>query len=232
MKKCILILGLSALLVYALIGCSKSGNEDVVQLLPGNLERVGVTYWHSGKETKWEIEHEEMADWKSWVDGLSLKQKSFEEGHTPGDSDGGKSYDFHLNDGETSFSYIITGRNSYILFDGEWYFVSNPKEPPFENGDKEKYAKTPMIMVNGKLYYGTGRENTIEGRCGTMDGEINSTVSSSQVPTKDNQSNFGSGFGYQFGGSETIEVYMDDRWIVFEHISDNDSTIHKIPLRE
>ena len=44
-------------------------------------------------------------------------------------------------------------------------------------------------MVDGKLYYDTGKESTISGRCGVMDGEITSTVDGSEIPTKDNQSN-------------------------------------------
>ena len=47
-----------------------------------------------------------------------------------------------------------------------------------------------MVMVDGKLYHDTGKESTISGRCGVMDGEITSTVDGSEIPTKDNQSNF------------------------------------------
>lgn len=82
------------------------------------------------------------------------------------------------------------------------------------------HDRIPMVMVDGKLYYDTGRESTIEGRCGTMDGEINSTVDASQVPTENNQSNFGSDFGYQYITESTIEVYLNDKWMVFEHRSD------------
>ena len=35
----------------------------------------------------------------------------------------------------------------------------------------------------------------MDARCGTMDGEITSTVDGTEIPTEDNQSNFGSGFG-------------------------------------
>lgn len=32
----------------------------------------------------------------------------------------------------------------------------------------------------------------------------------------DNQSNFGTGYGYQYGETEgTIEIYMDDMWRIF-----------------
>ena len=80
-----------------------------------------------------------------------------------------------------------------------------------------KWDRIPMVMVNGKLYYDTGNESTIDGRCGGMDGEITTAVDGSEIPTQDNQSNFGTGFGYQFGPDDTIEVFMNEKWIVFAH---------------
>ncbi len=81
-----------------------------------------------------------------------------------------------------------------------------------------KWDRIPMVMVNDKLYYDTGRESTIEMRCGNMDGEITSSVDGTQIPTQNNESNFGSGFGFQYGSEEdTIEVYMNEKWIVFEY---------------
>ena len=79
------------------------------------------------------------------------------------------------------------------------------------------YDRIPMVRVNDKLYYDTGRESTISGRCGNMDGEITSTVDGTEIPTEDNQSNFGSGFGYQYGADDTIEIYMNEKWFIFEY---------------
>lgn len=90
-------------------------------------------------------------------------------------------------------------------------------ESPQTEADHE-WDRIPMVMVNDKLYYDTGRESTIELRCGNMDGEITSSVDGTQVPTQNNESNFGSGFGFQYGREEdTIEVYMNEKWIVFEY---------------
>lgn len=72
-----------------------------------------------------------------------------------------------------------------------------------------------MVMVNGELYLDTGRESTVEGRCGVMDGEITSTVEGWEKPTEDDQSNFGTGYGYQYGTAGTIEIYMNEKWWVF-----------------
>ncbi len=90
-------------------------------------------------------------------------------------------------------------------------------EAPQTEADHE-WDRIPMVMVNDKLYYDTGRESTIEMRCGNMDGEITSSVDGTQIPTQNNESNFGSGFGFQYGSEEdTIEVYMNEKWIVFEY---------------
>jgi hypothetical protein len=50
-----------------------------------------------------------------------------------------------------------------------------------------------------------------------MDGQITSECSSLETPSINDQSNFGTGYGYQYGGREgTIEVLLDDgEWYVF-----------------
>ena len=76
-----------------------------------------------------------------------------------------------------------------------------------------------MLMVDGVLYEDAGCEDTTEGRCGNMDGEITSSVESWQQPEEDGQSNFGSGFGYQIGmEAGTLEVLQDGRWLVFQAV--------------
>ncbi len=73
------------------------------------------------------------------------------------------------------------------------------------------------IMIEGTLYYAS-HDSEVEGRCGVMDGTITSTVEEGRLPTESNQSNFGEGYGYQYGLENTIEVYFpeEDRWVVFE----------------
>lgn len=74
----------------------------------------------------------------------------------------------------------------------------------------------PMIRVDGTLYLDTGFNSSVEGRCGVMDGEISSQVSGSERPTVDNQSNFGTGYGYQYGTiAGTIDLYMNGNWRIF-----------------
>ena len=79
-----------------------------------------------------------------------------------------------------------------------------------------EWDKIPMVMVNGKLYYDTGKEHTKTDRSEVMDGEITSTVDGSEIPTENNQSNFGTGFQYQYGKDNTIDIRINGKWIVFE----------------
>ena len=82
--------------------------------------------------------------------------------------------------------------------------------------EAETWDVIPMVMVNGTLYLDTGHESKIEARCGVMDGEITSQVDGSKQPTVDDQSNFGTGYGYQYGATEgTIELFMNGKWWIF-----------------
>ena len=93
-----------------------------------------------------------------------------------------------------------------------------------ESGEPVLNDRIPMVMADGAMYYDTGRESTVTGRCGVMDGEITSAVERTEVPSENNQSNFGAGYGYQGGPEEgTLEVCRDGKWLVFErqYVDDN-----------
>jgi len=80
----------------------------------------------------------------------------------------------------------------------------------------ELWDRIPMVMVNGELYLDTGKESTVIARCGMMDGEITSQVPGNEEPTVNDQSNFGIGYGYQYGPIEgTIEINMNGKWWIF-----------------
>ena len=82
--------------------------------------------------------------------------------------------------------------------------------------EAESWDRIPMVMVNGTLYLDTGRESTVMARCGMMDGEITSQVPGNVEPIVDDQSNFGTGYGYQYGAIEgTIEINMNGKWWIF-----------------
>lgn len=71
-----------------------------------------------------------------------------------------------------------------------------------------------MIKVKDRVYISTDTAVDIL-RCGVMDGEIESTVENGVLPTENNQSNFGIGYGYQIRSANIVDVYIDGEWIMF-----------------
>ena len=78
----------------------------------------------------------------------------------------------------------------------------------------------PMVMIDGFVYVDIGEESTRTERNDGFDGEITSTVTQNQKPTENDQSNFGTGYGYQYGPNGTIEILMNDKWWVFVVMAD------------
>lgn len=72
-----------------------------------------------------------------------------------------------------------------------------------------------LVMVHGQLYYNTKKTNNDRLRCGMMDGEIDSMVEQTEIPKKDNQSNFGTGINYQIGDQE-VELSIGEDWVIFK----------------
>ncbi len=79
-----------------------------------------------------------------------------------------------------------------------------------------KYDVIPMVQVDGKYYYDTGKSRYASERDHEADGEITSTVPGDEIPQEDNQSNFGSGYIYRYVRDDTLEININDKWIVFE----------------
>ena len=88
--------------------------------------------------------------------------------------------------------------------------------------EQKPVADAPMmVMVDNTLYQSTGEVSTVDGRCGNMDGEITKqTANGTDAPTENDQSNFGTGYGYQFCGDH-VELKIDGKWIVFDPVSDS-----------
>lgn len=76
---------------------------------------------------------------------------------------------------------------------------------------------TPMVKVDGVIYGDTGYENAMV-TCGTADGEIKTTVDGKSMPEKDDESNFGTGYGYQVWEKGYINVEIEGRWILFRDV--------------
>lgn len=78
----------------------------------------------------------------------------------------------------------------------------------------------PMVMIDDVIYVSTGKASDVEVRCGMMDGEIISEVSPDEEPKFNGQSNFGTGYSYQYV-NDGIDLFMpegsgENKWIRFE----------------
>lgn len=94
-------------------------------------------------------------------------------------------------------------------------FASCNKTGPNENKLESTYP--PMVKVKGKIYVDTGYENAMV-TCGTADGQIKTTVDGKKMPSKEDESNFGKGYGYQIWEDGYINVQIDNRWILFRDL--------------
>lgn len=90
--------------------------------------------------------------------------------------------------------------------------------------EKEVEAYPKAVKVSGTIYEDTGFENGMV-TCGTADGEIKTSVSEKELPANDDESNFGTGYGYQVWEEGYINVQIDNKWILFKDIElkDDDS---------
>lgn len=97
------------------------------------------------------------------------------------------------------------------------------EQPASERTEKAGADRIPMVMVDGALYYDTGRESGDRLRCGVMDGKITSSVDAAEIPKDNDQSNFGSGYEYQYAAEGSIDININGRWFVFERRSGDGS---------
>ncbi|MDO5714731.1 MAG: hypothetical protein Q4Q07_09895 [Tissierellia bacterium] len=97
---------------------------------------------------------------------------------------------------------------SFLLF-----FTACHQEPMEKNGNGDLPR---MVMVNGEIYVDADKAPSEEARCGVMDGFISSSVPRTEKPKKDDQSNFGKDYGYQLWSEDSIQVNIDEDWIIFE----------------
>ena len=61
-----------------------------------------------------------------------------------------------------------------------------------------------MVMIDGILYFDTGKSNGDLLTSDVIEGEITSAVDGTQRPTENDQSNFGAGYDYRYGTQEGI----------------------------
>ena len=76
-------------------------------------------------------------------------------------------------------------------------------------------ATRRAVRIDGVLYYDTGTVSDAETRRAILDGVITDTTDADALPTEDGQSNFGTGYGYQFAADGTVEVEIDGEYVIF-----------------
>ena len=90
-------------------------------------------------------------------------------------------------------------------------------EANMNSNENVKWDLIPMIVINDKLYLYSG-EKKVYDEPTDFDGEIGSEVESTSKHTKNNQSNFDTGFKYKIlDEGKTINLYIDDnKMIIFK----------------
>ena len=214
------LLALFALTVLTSCYGKEDEHIDFSSLIPMSTRSVLVEYTSGGKTISYTAEKQVVEELENWLSGLKCERRNFEHGSTPADCDGGECYTFTTD--KASFSYVINGKDEcYLNIKDGWYFVKNPTNPPeFDGGEttalnEEQTVKARAVFVRDRLYISTETESTIEGRCGNMDGEIISSVPEDEMPSKNGESNFGTGYSYQVTGVNTVDVFIGDKIIVF-----------------
>lgn len=183
MKKIALILCLVLVASFVLSGCNNS--DSIITLEDREVGKIEIQSGNTGETV--EVTEEEVIS--QIADILSLE---FEKGEKSNDSTGwsysvrwydteGKQIDtvVIMNDGtiEKDGYFWKTSKDNIELSVFDELVTKHSSELPLE------WDKIPMVMVDGKLYYDTGKESTVSARCGVMDGEITSTVDGSEIPT-------------------------------------------------
>ncbi|MDO5755725.1 MAG: hypothetical protein Q4P28_05770 [Tissierellia bacterium] len=114
----------------------------------------------------------------------------------------------------------------FLIFMTLALIVSCEKED--SNSKTTEKSDPPMVMVNGTLYKETGFVNG-NVTCGTPDGKIASTITNG-VPEKNDQSNFGTDYEYQYSRDGLLNVRIKDQWIIFRDVDiDNDEIPVDVP---
>ena len=195
---------------------------DLIQLNPEDVLEISIFDGNTG--TSLHItEKEDITYIINNLNVVKLKRKKVSTGYT--------GYSFkttiYLNNGEEANgwnNFIINSKDTirkdsffYNVVEGsiDYQYIKTLIQE--QNRSAELYDLIPMVRIDGRLYLDTGKESDITGRCGVMDGQITSTVEPFEKPTKDDQSNFGVGYEYQFINDNSIDIYMNDKWIKFEN---------------
>lgn len=204
MKKHILVL---FFLVILLVACSKKMNMDNVHNEPNFSGIVEEVSEHS---ILVKINENEDEFQSSDLISISLDVELKDSVTTFNIGDEVRIY----YDGNIAESYPAQINKVYaIILINPSYLVEESKEG---RDDSIKWDLIPMVMVDDKLYLDTGYESVVDDKAHVIDGEIIFEVDGSEKPVINDQSNFGTGYGYKYGEiNGTIKIFMNGKWWVF-----------------
>ena len=161
MRKCLFFL-IAAFFAFSLAGCNTSpppgsgeNSRPIAAYIDDDVTSIEAFHALMGMCATWDVESEELDALRDWANNLKYELVHFEEGNTPGDSDGGEVYSFTIEQGDyPGFSYIIHGVDKcYLRVEDEWYSVSNPTTPPisapqyYENGMTNSFSFDEVELV-------------------------------------------------------------------------------------
>lgn len=128
-----ILLTLSILLCFTITGCSNESVSSVIdEVLPESITSIEMSGYYNGELEPWELTQTEIDELRIWINQLSLEHRTYAEGETPNRVwNGGTSYGFNVNDGELFFDWVYIDK-AYILYDGEWYEITNTLTPPLD----------------------------------------------------------------------------------------------------
>ena len=96
-----------------------------------DTKTIEVTYLVYSSEISRELRQDEIRDFTECATSFEWEQTPLNETETPSNYAGGIQWDFNVNNGELTFSYVDYGASA-IFIDNEWYAVKNPSYPPIE----------------------------------------------------------------------------------------------------
>ena len=125
MKKRRISLLLLLSLLAALTSCAQQETPRA-DWLPETVDSVDVTYSYAAETTEWTLTGREVETLRGWLANLELRPEHFDEGETPGDTEGDIAWSFSVHGGDVSFFYLESG---YLCHEDMWYAVSSPDFP-------------------------------------------------------------------------------------------------------
>lgn len=113
-------------------GSDDRGGRPYAPHIGSYVTKVDVTHILSGQLQEWTVDGEQLDALREWANGLEYEHRTYADGQSPGDTDGGEIYDFVLTEGDyPGFTYVINGPDDcHLVIEGEWFVVNNPSTPP------------------------------------------------------------------------------------------------------